>query len=282
MLAWSSPWPRKKMPHRGRGKLSRVLVQMSYALARYMAVGTFLTSASSERSHVSMFQKPLTKSDRAARSDAPRTLSKSCSDKIALKLCTSLLSSLASLLISPTNAYLHTVVLPSSQHSGTACARAFGPEGRLEPLSGRHWPGGYSYRPFATTITDVEFERSRRSAPASTPLIASNISALYTPHVQQSLIGGRLAGRRAIDARSASAVSRRNMWASTARVVGLLETASIARAMTGGEGKSYSGLKADSLLAYRRKVKTDAIISALKGWSRNSSDDFGLDSFQET
>ena len=67
-----------------------------------------------------------------ARGDAPPTLSKSCSDKIALKQSTSLLSSLAALLVDPKGAYIDTLVLPLSQYSSTACERAFAASGRME------------------------------------------------------------------------------------------------------------------------------------------------------
>src|SRR6187402_1945264 len=66
-----------------------------------------------------------------SRPDAPPTLSKSCSDKISLKQSTSLLSSISSLLISPDNIYIHSLILPSSQYSAVACTRAFSDSGRL-------------------------------------------------------------------------------------------------------------------------------------------------------
>lgn len=80
-----------------------------------------------------------------ARGDAPPTLSKSCSDKIALKQCTSLLSSLASLLVHPANAYIDTLVLPESQYSAVACERAFSGTGRMKSLVGKQWNEGYAF-----------------------------------------------------------------------------------------------------------------------------------------
>ncbi|KAG7291822.1 hypothetical protein NEMBOFW57_001843 [Staphylotrichum longicolle] len=60
-----------------------------------------------------------------ARGDAPPTHSKSCSDKLALKQCASLLASLAALFVSPRGVYLTTLVLPESQYSARACRRCF-------------------------------------------------------------------------------------------------------------------------------------------------------------
>ncbi|KAL1971142.1 hypothetical protein VTN77DRAFT_93 [Rasamsonia byssochlamydoides] len=92
-----------------------------------------------------------------ARADAEATLSKSCSDKLALRQVTSLLSYPASLLVAPTeNAYLAGLILPEEEISRVACDRAFGagPTGRMRKLAGRWWRErpdekyGYRFRPF--------------------------------------------------------------------------------------------------------------------------------------
>jgi tRNA-specific adenosine deaminase 1 len=93
------------------------------------------------------------------RADAESTLSKSCSDKLALRQVVSLLSYPSSILVSPTeNAYLAGLVLPEDEISRVACDRAFGAgkSGRMKSLTGRFWSGketssrkhGYRYRPF--------------------------------------------------------------------------------------------------------------------------------------
>lgn len=94
-----------------------------------------------------------------ARADAESTLSKSCSDKLALRQVVSLLSYPSSFLVSPTeNAYLAGLVLPEDEISRVACDRAFGAgkTGRMKALTGRFWSGketssqkhGYRFRPF--------------------------------------------------------------------------------------------------------------------------------------
>ncbi|KAK4102972.1 hypothetical protein N658DRAFT_423017 [Parathielavia hyrcaniae] len=131
-----------------------------------------------------------------ARADAPPTHSKSCSDKLALKQCASLLSSPACLLVSPQHCYLSTLVLPASQYSAAACRRCFsagsqfdananadtnhsdggssgggsyggggggGGGGRMAAVRGRVWEGtGYEFVPFRVEVTGLEFEFSRR------------------------------------------------------------------------------------------------------------------------
>ena len=99
-----------------------------------------------------------------SRPDAPPTLSKSCSDKLALKQCTSLLSSTTSLLISPSNLYLSSLVLPASQYSETACTRAFSSNGRMKEMKNRKWDGGYRFHEFDIKTTSKEFRYNRRQA----------------------------------------------------------------------------------------------------------------------
>ena len=106
-----------------------------------------------------------------ARGDAPPSLSKSCSDKIALKQCTSLLSALPALLVSPRGAYLSSLILPESQFSQAACRRCFSAAakegGRMHSLAGRRWgESGYSFVPFRVETTAEEFEFSKRAVAA--------------------------------------------------------------------------------------------------------------------
>lgn len=93
-----------------------------------------------------------------ARTDAESTRSKSCSDKIALRQVSSLLSCETARLVAPTaNAYLAGFILPEDEISRVACDRAFGENGRMAALAGRSWPDindckeseiGFRFRPF--------------------------------------------------------------------------------------------------------------------------------------
>ncbi|EKV07496.1 TRNA-specific adenosine deaminase, putative [Penicillium digitatum PHI26] len=90
--------------------------------------------------------------------DAESTRSKSCSDKLALRQVSSLLSCETSRLIAPTeNAYLAGLILPEDEISHVGCNRSFGVNGRMRALVGRYWPRetklkentpGYQFRPF--------------------------------------------------------------------------------------------------------------------------------------
>ncbi|KAJ4360938.1 uncharacterized protein N0V89_001507 [Didymosphaeria variabile] len=159
-----------------------------------------------------------------SRPDAPPTLSKSCTDKLALHQATSLLSGLTSLLISPRNAYLQTLVLPASQHVPSACERAFSSSGRMAPAveKASAWDGGYLWRPFSVLPTSREFAWSRRMVPTEMKAMSSNLSAVWTPGWQESLIGGVLQGRKQFDPRGASRICRRGLWEVAVRVAGIV------------------------------------------------------------
>ncbi|KAF4344618.1 tRNA-specific adenosine deaminase 1 [Fusarium beomiforme] len=149
-----------------------------------------------------------------ARGDAPPTLSKSCSDKLALKQCTSLLSAITSIFIDPSHAYIHSLILPGSQYSEAACRRAFSAEGRMNLMVGKKWPGGYSFREFSIATTDLEFEFSKRAVQARADKIsASNLAVTWSRSgFEESIIGGVIQGRKAFKKDAASRVSKSCMW----------------------------------------------------------------------
>ncbi|MCJ1244161.1 hypothetical protein MMC30_001359 [Trapelia coarctata] len=209
-----------------------------------------------------------------SRPDSPPTLSKSCSDKLALKQCTSLLSSLASLLVSPENVYIDKLILPSSHHVPTACERAFGATGRMQPLTDKQWAGGYRYHPFEIQTAEREFRFSQRGAEVvGQSLKASNISALWTPRSQETLINGVLQGRKQIDPRGASSVCRLKTWRAVLDIAALLAIPALTRALS---SLSYAELKDTELLKDRRRVKEETRELALAGWIRNVGGNFEL------
>lgn len=212
------------------------------------------------------------------RSDAPLSLSKSCSDKLTLKFCISVLNSAASLLFAPDQAYIKTIVLPTSQYVPVAIERAFSQTGRMHALTPKvtaSWPKGFSVRVPHIATTDIEFSFSKRSSSDKQKMKPSNVTAVYTPHIQETLIGGILQGRKQGDPHAASAISRKSMWrlfVDVAEVLGspiLLRSASL---------PSYGEFKASLALEARRRVLNEVKECALQGWIPNSGDeDFSLD-----
>lgn len=213
-----------------------------------------------------------------ARADSPPTLSKSCSDKIAMKQCSSLLSSLMSLLILPSSAYLHTLLLPESQYIPEACERAFGPTGRMKPVAKASWGFDLAYRPFSIKTTACEFRYSRRASesleqgatPESKP---SNLTTIWNPHTTQLIINGIVQGRRKRDPRGASAISRKSMIEYLMSTVQLFESLELKESLQGS--RSYLDVKAClKSLGPRREMKAEVTRAALQGWLVNERDDF--------
>ncbi|KAL2043235.1 hypothetical protein N7G274_004295 [Stereocaulon virgatum] len=207
-----------------------------------------------------------------SRGDAPPTLSKSCSDKLALKQCTSLLLSTTSLAISPENAYINTLIIPKSQYRPEACERSFGPEGRMKPMVGKAWSQGYAFRPFQVKTTDLEFTYSRRST-ASNPNGKSkgcNISAVWNPRYQDTLINGARQGFQLGNMKSASKVSAHKMWMdfmSINKELGGIRPADIIQR---GHTRDYTGYTIGFRVPTREQVKKDTKKEALKGWDRGA------------
>lgn len=201
-----------------------------------------------------------------ARGDAPESWSKSCSDKLAMKQCTGLLSCVLNGLVWPGNVYLKSLVLPESQYVAEACERAFGAGGRMAPLSSKRWEG-YAYRPFTMQTTKREFEYSRRSVGATK---GTDISALFTPYEQEVLINGVRSGTRWDHPRAGSYVCRRSMWKAVLDVAVKAGLPALANVV----GKScYGQVKASTALEGREQVKRDVRALALKGWKRNDGDE---------
>lgn len=205
-----------------------------------------------------------------SRPDAPPTMSKSCTDKLALAQATSLLSSVTSLHIHPRNAYIDTLILPSSQHVPIACSRAFSSSGRFKDVIDKGWTAGYQWKPFNVQGTIREFAWSRRSVPAGQKAMPSNMSAVYTPAWQETLIGGVLQGRKQFDPRGASAICRRSVWITAARLACVM--GGPPAALVSGR-RTYRGVKDAEELASRKQVKEHVKQIALKGWVKNTGDD---------
>ncbi|OAA42711.1 Adenosine deaminase/editase [Metarhizium rileyi] len=212
-----------------------------------------------------------------ARGDAPPTLSKSCSDKITLKQCTSLLASLTSLFVEPSNAYIDTLVLPESQYSAIGCQRAF--FDRMRDLVNKTWPGGYQCRPFRIETTDQDFEFSRETVKKKCASITpSNIAAAWSASgMEETILGGVMQGRKPFDEKGASKVSRRQMWVAARDVSHNLHGSSGIKQLL--ESKTYQDVKNGELLADRRLVKQHVRTTALAGWISNQGDSsFSIDS----
>ncbi|KAL4747258.1 hypothetical protein BDW72DRAFT_196883 [Aspergillus terricola var. indicus] len=101
-----------------------------------------------------------------ARADAESTKSKSCSDKIALRQVTSLLSYESSLLVAVTaNAYVKGLIMPEEEISKSGCERCFGGGqiGRMRGLNGRVWPVDVDVDAGTSISSNEQVRRSKDS-----------------------------------------------------------------------------------------------------------------------
>ena len=134
----------------------------------------------------------------------------------------------------------------------------------MRPMMGKEWPESYRYQPFAIGTTDLEFEFSRRSvADNNGALKGSNISTVWNPGLQEILINGVLQGRKQIDQRGASAISRVRMLQTAAGIHKQIESQNT------GPILFRIGAYSQSLLD-REKVKEDVRSKALRDWIRNA------------
>jgi tRNA-specific adenosine deaminase 1 len=198
-------------------------------------------------------------------------MSKSCSDKLALKQVTGLLSGITAQLVQIDGCYLRTLVMPEAETVSEAVKRSFGREGRMKALN--DWEGtkaGHQFKPFEVRTTGRTFAYSAQGAEAG----GSNLSALWTPKRQEILVNGVLQGRKQFDLRGASITSRRGLWKLA------LEVAAMAGvpAVLGNLNKATYGQAKETANLYRTEAKDKALEKALAGWKRNERDDeWGLE-----
>lgn len=211
-----------------------------------------------------------------ARADAPPTLSKSCSDKLALKQCTSLLSSITSLFVHPENAYLHELIVPHDQLVSTAVGRAFGSTGRMSAIlkgerSFSTWKGGYTFKPFHVSVHGAHFDFSRQRARDSEKTKGSNIAAVWTPGTMEVLIGGTKQGNKQFSTHGRSSLSRICFWDMAEHLASAMDDPDLRQALQ--REQDYRDLKQSQLLHERRSVKSHVRAEALRPWALNRRDD---------
>nr|OQO16730.1 hypothetical protein B0A51_15257 [Rachicladosporium sp. CCFEE 5018] len=205
-----------------------------------------------------------------SRPDAPVTASKSCSDKLAMKQVTGLLSGLVNGLVGSEGSYVESLVLPEKEIVREAVERCWGKEGRMKDLIGMEERRGMQYRPFRVEATNRKFEYAAPDEGA----VGSNLSALWTPRRSEVLINGVLQGRKQFDPKGASCVSRREMWTLAREVAEASGANGVHEAL---REATYGGAKR-AMRDEREGVKEEVKREALKGWRMNVGDeDWSLD-----
>ena len=239
-----------------------------------------------------------------SRGDAEATLSKSCTDKLAVKQITSCLSFPTTLFLQKTpNTYLQSIILPADKYDDEAFARAFGPRGRLHQRirTGTCTPPDIHYFEIETTPTDTmrfPFEKLT-SMEENAPTKAGNVSALWIKRrceelcINETLVKGVKQGSKQFSESEfkMSAVCRKRMWQQGHRLMDVLRDKQEGLALDGdymsllGDAlmsRRYRDAKGGTLGKERAAAKTYAM-GLLQGWERNTGDDdWGLSDVQPT
>ena len=130
----------------------------------------------------------------------------------------------------------------------------------MQPVTETGWRGGYKYQAFNVLTTGTEFAHSRRRTTTDTSSMKGfNISAIWNPVLQETLVNGVLQGRKQVDPRGASATSRSKMSETVLKIVGCLYGST-----------PHLEVADQQMLIDRISVKDEVLDSALKGWIRNA------------
>lgn len=140
----------------------------------------------------------------------------------------------------------------------------------MMPVVGLTWLAGFEFRPFRVGTTEIEFHFSRRAAGTNLDgHKGSNISAVWTPRHQETLINGVLQGRKQTDLLGASVLSRIHIWNLLLETIDLMDIPALRNVLS---MSSYLDMKRSQDLGHRRRVKEDVKREALKGWNKGSAD----------
>ncbi|KAJ8100129.1 adenosine deaminase/editase [Lipomyces tetrasporus] len=197
------------------------------------------------------------------RSDAPESLSKSCTDKLCLRQFTSLLLTPTTKVMETDGAYLDALIVPKSKINPHSFTRAFGRQGRLARMSDLNGDRSFLFRPFEYwTYGLPQFEHSKESIEDENSK-PSNISLIYVANIldAEAIVKGRKMGAKASSVHASSFTSRIRLTQDVIR---------LAR-MDAGSGRTmYLDLKRDSV----RQRQKDIGRRALGNWWQTAEDNF--------
>ena len=215
-----------------------------------------------------------------ARGDAESTMSKSCTDKLALKQFTGILSFPADSIIAQTpSCFIQSFVVYQDQYDCAAYGRAFGSKGRLEAIASE----GRLFDVSTLPCSFPRFEFAKQSL--EPPSRASNISALWIRRSGSSsndtievLLNGVKQGFKQLEERQGkeSAVCRKQMWSVGVRIQGLLarthERHSASSRLDGPPAPSYRAAKEEVARSWKMELKR-RVVCTLTGWIPNTGDE---------
>jgi len=208
----------------------------------------------------------------AGRGDSPQTLSKSCSDKLALISCTSLLNSYLSSIINPSSCYISSLITPTSSFHDIGFHRAF--HQRLSLVKDHNWGHGFSFQPFQIATTNFSIPEpllppkgANSKSSASSPTSVIYVSGRST----EVLLGGVKIGSSfpPPSVRTASSLCRANMASDFIKLISRhqewFQDLQLDELRTYGQIKGWAGKRKDIVKMSVREV--------LGTWRKNDGDE---------
>lgn len=220
-----------------------------------------------------------------ARNDAEVTMSKSCTDKLAMKQFTGLLSFPADIFIEPSRtSFIQSLVVYHDQYDPVAYQRAFGSGGRLaQSAKDAHF---FDLRPLPSSFSGFAFDKSRTEVSTK----ASNISAVSVAGpgscqgLVEVLLNGVKQGYKQFEDRDRkkSALCRETLWKLGKRValVAQAQTSNANFTILAAPGLiqscldmyTYRGAKCHSIREMKRNIKA-VVAESLGNWISNTGDE---------
>ncbi|KIW45260.1 uncharacterized protein PV06_03661 [Exophiala oligosperma] len=224
-----------------------------------------------------------------ARADADPSNSKSCTDKLAVKQYTSVLSFPADLFIQRTeNAYIRTLTVYRDQYDPTGYQRAFGQAGRLSDVC--HLGRLFRVDPLPEDFPQFRYDKTYTDSDSKGKAKVTNISALWirysgssTADVVEVLMNGVKSGFKQWDLRpaKASVVSRCKLWQLACSMLDLIRDEDrldkvhrdawandLCRSLS---AETYAAAKSTHLRDDQIKLRHDITV-ALGNWTKNGGD----------
>ncbi|KAL9617905.1 MAG: hypothetical protein Q9160_007332 [Pyrenula sp. 1 TL-2023] len=219
-----------------------------------------------------------------ARGDAEVSLSKSCSDKLAMRECLGVFNAVVGALVE--RVWLRSLVLPWGKGEEEAMKRAFGKEGRLRSLN--HWNNaqGFSVKTFALEVLRRECPRFAFEKSGSGQCKAGNVASIWIAgrngegtEACEVLINGVRQGHKqsSEDIRKASVICRENTWRKGREVTKLLGQIGCREGTVDDlqpifSAESYAELKEKLSRSGRSRAK-EVVIGTLGRWHENRGDE---------
>ena len=234
-----------------------------------------------ERSDLNQVTLVLRQTKETGRADSPQTLSKSCTDKLTLLSCTSLLNSLLANIVDPATCYLDYLVVPHAAYHREGFNRAF--EQRIESIRNLTWPGTFRVQPIQTLTTQlllpsVLIPEKLASLKASNATAPASVIHVHGCPTEVMINGVRMGSKFPPNVRGSSPLCRARMGNDFLEILRREKSLSMDTQLP--KNSTYAQLK--RLGAGMRVVKR-TVQEKLGGWVTNEGDeDFVVESLLPT